>query len=354
MSFRDNRGKEKAVWRQFAQTHNLRFVADGDLSNGAYVTGSYRRYALKLESFKTREGKSGPYTRITISWLQQAQPVLSLQEALSRFNIPSKYTPSDEPKKTIDVLFKEALDRMSNGHPATSAGRPLTPMNGYFRAASGGQTLAYEEFGIIQNQKHLEFLLNLLMNLSDAYPIVLSTGTEFIPTLINLYQQKSVQPIIKQLLQDMAQKNYRQLTHRAANLLCPNCLTRFDRYRVQLLEQEGPLLYGCRTCLQSHKYLEGTVIAVLYTQLPATPVEQDGLIRVNWLIRRELFDFDAVEIVNASDEEVERFAVQVGNDTDEFRRPRYREMGCMISPNCGLAENSLRILRRTFGQVAVR
>jgi hypothetical protein len=35
----------------------------------------------------------------------------------------------------------------------------------------------------------------------------------------------------------------------------------------------------------------------------------------------DLFDFDRVEIQQATDEEVERFAVQVGNDTDELSDP---------------------------------
>jgi hypothetical protein len=81
------------------------------------------------------------------------------------------------------------------------------------------------------------------------------------------------------------------------------------------------------------------------------PVEKDGVVVVNWLVRRVLFDFSGVYINQASDEEVERFAVQIGNDTDEWRRPRYSEMTCHIGPSCVLSENTLRILQRTFGQV---
>ncbi len=83
-------------------------------------------------------------------------------------------------------------------------------------------------------------------------------------------------------------------------------------------------------------------------------VEQmtDGqTLRVSWFHRRELFDFDRVEIIQASDEEVERFAVQVGNDTDELRQPRYQGMVCIISSDCLLSENTVRILERMFGEV---
>jgi hypothetical protein len=84
----------------------------------------------------------------------------------------------------------------------------------------------------------------------------------------------------------------------------------------------------------------------------ATEVAQkEGLVRVNWLVRRELFDFDRVEIIQATDEDVERFAVQVGNDTDPVRQPHYPQMRCLVAPQCRLSENTLRILRQTFDVV---
>ena len=45
-----------------------------------------------------------------------------------------------------------------------------------------------------------------------------------------------------------------------------------------------------------------------------------GHLRVNWLTYFQPFDFVQVEIHNASDEDVERFAVQMGNDTDPIRQ----------------------------------
>jgi hypothetical protein len=75
--------------------------------------------------------------------------------------------------------------------------------------------------------------------------------------------------------------------------------------------------------------------------------------RVNWLKRRALFDFDRVEIVAASDYEVERFTIAVGNDVDEYRRPRYKKMPCRVALECVLAEHTLRILRSMFGEVLV-
>jgi hypothetical protein len=79
--------------------------------------------------------------------------------------------------------------------------------------------------------------------------------------------------------------------------------------------------------------------------------KQDGLLLINWSVYRALFDFDRIKIIQATDEDVERFAVQVGNDTDPFRQPRYKKMDCAIGLRCQLSENTLRILQHTFGQV---
>lgn len=75
--------------------------------------------------------------------------------------------------------------------------------------------------------------------------------------------------------------------------------------------------------------------------------------RVNWLQHQSIFDFDWVEIMQATDEDVEHFAMQVGNDTDDWRGSRYRQMPCLVSPDCNLSENTIRILQELFGEVRI-
>ncbi len=137
--------------------------------------------------------------------------------------------------------------------------------------------------------------------------------------------------------------------------LCPTCLTFCSHYDVVLTNDDFVklLLYGCRTCRQSQHLWPGEVVAVLDTHLDNTPIHQNGITRVNWTARRELFDFHSVEIKAATDEDVERFAVQIGNDTEPIRRPRYQHMSCVIISGCELSENTLRILRRTFSEVTI-
>ena len=97
-----------------------------------------------------------------------------------------------------------------------------------------------------------------------------------------------------------------------------------------------------------------SVAAILDSQTDQAISESIGLVRVNWLALKQPFDFDRVEIRRASDEDVERFVMQIGNDTDPFRRPRYKTLRCLVSPQSQLSENSLRILRQRFGEVSAR
>ncbi|MCP4397867.1 MAG: hypothetical protein GY801_11295, partial [bacterium] len=154
------------------------------------------------------------------------------------------------------------------------------------------------------------------------------------------------------LLRAIARDTTARIGDRASQVVCPSCLTRYKAHKVWpgvFVDLLPIIYYGCRICGQSREFLEGCVVAVLDSRMDIERVQQDSALRVNWLIRRALFDFDEVEIVRAGDEEVERFVVQVGNDTDDFRRPRYREMSCKIAPDCRLSENTFRILTSTFG-----
>jgi HEAT repeat protein len=125
-------------------------------------------------------------------------------------------------------------------------------------------------------------------------------------------------------------------------VVCRACLARLHPQRP-----------ACRRCDKAANLVFGVrqVVAVLDENWTAKQTQEAGFLRGNWLKRRAVFDFDRVEIVAATDEEVERFAIQVGNDTDEWRQKRYKKMACQVAADCALSENTLRILRSTFGEV---
>jgi hypothetical protein len=132
-----------------------------------------------------------------------------------------------------------------------------------------------------------------------------------------------------------------------------SCLGRCTAHKAQLSFFNTATYYCCQSCNQSQQFFEfdGQVVAVLDSQQELEQSQQEHILRMNWLARRTLFNFDEVEIVRATDEEVERFAIQVGNDTDKTRQTRYKTMRCLVAAECQLTDNSLRILQRIFGQV---
>lgn len=157
-----------------------------------------------------------------------------------------------------------------------------------------------------------------------------------------------------ELLTYIEQETTIRFAGRLAQLLCPRCLTRFDARPINLPWGVSFTYYGCRVCGQSREFQEWRkVVAVLDKSWTELYAPQGDRLRLNWLQRRSMFDFDRVEIIKAGDQEVERFAIQVGNDTDPFRRPRYLRMSCVIGPDCHLTKNTLRVLRSMFGQVII-
>ena len=97
-----------------------------------------------------------------------------------------------------------------------------------------------------------------------------------------------------------------------------------------------------------------TVIVVLDAGWHGEPEQKDGdVVRVNWLSDQGLFDFDSVEIIDATDEDVQRFVNQISHDTDDWRNSRYRQMNCRIEPGCVLSADTMQILRDMFAAVSV-
>jgi hypothetical protein len=155
------------------------------------------------------------------------------------------------------------------------------------------------------------------------------------------------------LLQSIGMETSERLAEKTEELLCSACVVHCHPLEISLPEQGQLTYYGCRRCRQSLDFQSwpAGVVAVLDQAGRKKKIQANGQIRVNWLADQDLFDFDRVEIIRASDEAVERFAVQVGNDTDEARNFRYKKMRCTVSSNCRLSANTLRVLEHTFGDV---
>ncbi len=188
------------------------------------------------------------------------------------------------------------------------------------------------------------------------HTIVYLGGEAVLPLMGRLSDPSEEWPeTMEWLLENIALETSKDLPQQAAHLLCPTCVVTCGKNKVKLTGNQSLTFYGCQRCYQSREFIArpAQIVAVLDANMQAgqKQTEKGEVLWVNWLDRKTLFEFDRVEIIQATDEEVELFAIQVGNDTDQKRKNRYKKMDCMVSPDCMLLENTMRILGRMFGRI---
>ena len=207
----------------------------------------------------------------------------------------------------------------------------------------------------------------LIRNLQDHHwferfisrQVLLYRGSEAIDDLSVLSYNKDtkISSIAIWLLRSIGQETTERLITKVdEEIFCLDCVVKPQAFRVMTSQAESIVYYACPKCEQSRRFCAWSdgIVAVLDRTTSKAKIEEDKLIRVNWVVHQDLFDFDWVEIIRATDEEVERFAVQVGNDTDQTRKAKYKEMVCKVSPGAQLSTNTRRILDYTFGEIQFR
>jgi len=330
ISIRDKQ-KHKFTWRKLAAENNLNF--DSHANKFPSVNGKYHGYHLDLTINEKINEDNQPisYTRIVVTRPQNRPPQNITTQPLTLGDLMSPFVSTD------------------------------TSLKGKVYAIPGGRQVYYEQFGIEADYGYLQSLFDTLVTLANAYPKILTFESQAVSFLQKnakasiIKDNKGLRPITLQLLDELVPTTNTQGYH-GLNRLCPFCLTRcIPSKEYSITASDRIIEYSCRHCGQKEKFLDwaGPVEVVLDHQMATDILEQQGTLRINWLPRRALFDFDRVSILQATDEEVERFAVLIGNDTDEYRKPQYKTMPCCVSSSCHLSENTLRILRHTFGQVEI-
>ncbi|MFN8454383.1 MAG: hypothetical protein U0401_06885 [Anaerolineae bacterium] len=347
---KENEKKKQAVWRPLAETNQLAFITSDPSREGAFVKGNYRNYQLELFTDQVSVGNSS-YLATRLE--------LRVPHSASHSPVPKNKT-SDQP--VIFVQGKEcdltqAVNRLA---PLLSSKDLLGDDEGIYyqgkiKLLDSAKGVFYQQSKVVTNRKFLQSLFDRLSDILDYGQPLVNLGGEIVPFLEAMAARHEHTSTVKEFIKSIAEKTTLELSQQATQLLCAYCFTECTAHQVKLSWRSSVTYYGCRNCSQSREFLPRPkhVIAVLNTVWTEPYHWQDDTFRVNWLTRRTLFDFDRIEISQASDEEVERFAVQVGNDTDPFRQPRYKQMKCTVSPECRLSENTLRILRRTFGEVTL-
>jgi len=329
-----NNENKKSNWKLLAESNRLSVYPRNWITGGAYVAGTYRGQQLRLDTFQKQRGRSSvTSTRIIVAATRSKHSRLPVNNSPLRNSLTEA--------EIIRLLTSRELSYQ---------------LRGEFSVKSYGYKICYEQYGVEADTRYLQFLFDLMVDLAENYLQVLAWGGEAVPALqaIATGDGHVLKSIAIQLLRDISAETTQRLGREARWLYCPRCLTHFEAQTIRLSWWQSVVYCGCRTCGQSRETLRGErLIAMLDNDTALETYNQNGDIRVNWLERRHIFDFDQIEILHATDEDVERFAVQVGNDTDLVRKPRYATMQCVVSPRCHLSENTMRILERMFGEVGM-
>lgn len=329
----------RKAWRRLAEELGLRFVSPADSlfqPKESYVVGDYRGHHFKLYTFDI-QGRE--YVAETVL---ERYPTRRRRYVYTRLVVSITARPPEIPE-TSPLPRQQIIEWLT----------PQKPLKARPETQADGTELSYQQLDIETNIDYLKFLFEQLARLADNHARIVALGGAAAPALVEIMRDKDLDltNTATQLLDGISRTTRASLRDRMDRFLCPRCLMRCGPHKVHLFALTTITYYGCRSCHQSSDFIQGAVVAVLDRQMSRERFREKGIIHVNWLTRRSLFDFDAVAIIRASDEEVERFAVQVGNDTDEVRTGRYPRMRCVVYEQSGLSENSLRILRRTFGEV---
>ncbi len=317
-------------WRAFAEANGLTLAHAAALSNDIRISGEYRGHHLALEIRVVSDMRTDNSTTIIRAVLNAYTSEKRTEALMHKLAEPT-------PPNVLNVL--------------TGSGFAFLP--GTLAAGDGGKRLSYEESGFGQESDKLKRISDVLGDLAEGYPAIVAAGGAVAPALQILVKEDDLlRGVIIEILKDIAQAT-QYLAGQAGQLLCSRCLVHCGPHRADLPWQPDVTYYGCRACHQSQEFIDCPkgVVAVLDAAWQGAQERQGSLLRVNWLARRALFDFDRVEIIRATDKDVEHFAMQVGNDTDPFRKPRYAQMRCSLAPNYHPAKNTLRILESLFGRV---
>ncbi|CAN0519884.1 unnamed protein product, partial [Laminaria digitata] len=254
----------------------------------------------------------------------------------------------------------------------------LDDANLYIRAA------ACESLGLLKNASTTRFLIKML---GDGEPLVREKSLEALRRmgeydLVSAYNQaffgekinpqalrslarqgdvRVVSALVSRLgnpwsnddQKDRLEETIEALFEPAAatvdQLLCSVHLARFIPQR-QAIKGVGKINFvGCRVCNTTYNALPApSVIAVLDEQMTTKKHYQQNILRVNWLKKQEVFDFNRVEVGVAEDKLVTQFCLMLSNDTDPGRPDRCYDMVCDVLPASKINNNTFQILKRTF------
>lgn len=337
-------------WVGFAKAHGLKMMSDNGLGKGAYIEGDFPGCHLKLETVQrnTFAEFNKTYTHL----------ILTINEDIGR---------KEEILTSLETINPEFITTTSSSELNTDFQRNIRALGTIFALAPGrklkgrvdvdkdDRVIRYEQTDVETDVDYLSHLFGLMSDTAEAYLEIVELGSEVVPLLQPMAMDRNheLQGVVRHLLQDIGKDTTNRLAHQTEKLLCLRCLTKCAVHQLKLSSFETITYYGCRTCHQSRDFIEweGKIVVRLDRNMIAKQVQQNGDLQINWLMRGDLFDFDTVEIAEVTAEDIERFVVKVGNDTDSVRKSKYKEIPCKITTQRLLSENAIKLLKHTFDGV---
>jgi len=140
---------------------------------------------------------------------------------------------------------------------------------------------------------------------------------------------------------------WRHWESKLTNLYCERDLVMFEKRLAKsglLANVPYPVCPACGYA--SHAVECSRLVLVLDSNRAYDTSLNDDTLRVNWLVRGELFDFHEIEIAQAGDEEVQRFLGLLRSD--HHLQGRCKALPCRVSKQCRFSENTRRLLMNTF------
>lgn len=308
-------------------------------------------------------------------------------QALGKLRNPNAVPPlakllSDE-TPNIRMAAARALGTIRDIRALSSLAACLEDINLYVRAA------ACQSMGQLENAGAIRQLIDML---GDVEPLVREKSLEALDRLgehrlVDAYERaffgeqadvsavrslarqgdiRLVAPLLRRMEHPFTEDDKKdrledvlRAIHEAGDkaltlFLCAEHLERFIAMEKYLEDTRRIAYWGCRTCCSAlHVVAAPVVTVVLDERMQANRQEKDGVLRINWSSREELFDFNRVEIGVADDKTVTHFCMVLHNDTDLGRLIKPGQMPCHLWSGSGINQNTLQILRQTFARVVV-
>ena len=305
-------------WQVLADELNLTFSQSGRGNSVIRLYGDYQTHLTEIQVYP------GPYVpqvwiNLTLGTRQKPLTVTDAAHALANYPVLKQ--------------FKGELTLTTN---------PLK--------------LAYTMLENEVEAANIKRVLQLLATLAELTTALLTAETEAILALEAFNPPKAIiiRALWQQIVTQVAEDSTTKFGSRPDRATCSVCLRCFGPHQTKISPFKTVTYYGCRRCRQSrhgNRFWNKRIFVTLDRHMQVKFAETPYLVRVNWFQHTQLFDFDCVEIIDATDQEVEHFMILLGNDTDPLQRQHYRNMKCRISTQCHLTENTLRILQAYFRSV---